>query len=75
MLYPSIDKLLEIADSKYSLVVAASKRARSLRDGAKSDLKGQKAHKHVGVALEELYGNYIGYERINAVESEKYSKK
>ena len=26
----------------------------------KSDLKGQKSHKHVGVALEELYGNYIG---------------
>ena len=25
MLYPSIDKLLDIVDSKYSLVVAASK--------------------------------------------------
>lgn len=62
MLYPSIDKLLEIG-SKYSLVVASSMRARSLRNGAKSDLKGQKSHKYVGVALEELYGNYIGFEK------------
>lgn len=75
MLYPSIDKLLDIVDSKYSLVVAASKRARSLRDGAESELKNQKAHKHVGVALEELYGNYIGYEKIETTETEKYQKK
>jgi DNA-directed RNA polymerase subunit omega len=68
MLYPSIDKLLDIVDSKYSLVVAASKRARSLRDGAKSELKGQKSHKQVGVALEELYGNYIAYEKIESKE-------
>ncbi|NEW05458.1 DNA-directed RNA polymerase subunit omega [Paenibacillus sp. SYP-B3998] len=71
MLYPSIDKLLDIVDSKYSLVVAASKRARSLRDGAKSDLRGQKSHKQVGVALEELYGNYIAYEKIEPKENEK----
>lgn len=64
MLYPSIDKLLDIG-SKYSLVVASSMRARSLRDGAKSDLKGQKSHKLVGIALEELYGHYIGFEKIN----------
>ncbi|NOV00664.1 DNA-directed RNA polymerase subunit omega [Paenibacillus planticolens] len=63
MLYPSIDKLLDIVDSKYSLVVASSMRARSLRDGAKSDLKGQKSHKYVGIALEELYGHYISYEK------------
>lgn len=74
MLYPSIDKLLDIVDSKYSLVVAASKRARSLRDGAKSDLNGQKAHKHVGVALEELYGHYIGYEKIDPAELEKQTE-
>ena len=43
MLYPSIDKLLDIVDSKYSLVVAASKRARSLRDGAKSEFRKAKS--------------------------------
>lgn len=64
MLYPSIDKLLDKVDSKYSLVVAASKRARTLRDGAKSELRSPKSHKNVGVALEELYGDYIHYEKI-----------
>ncbi len=64
MLYPSIDNLLQKVDSKYSLVVAASKRARSLRDGAKSELRIPKSHKQVGIALEELYGNYITYEKL-----------
>ncbi|WP_438446751.1 DNA-directed RNA polymerase subunit omega [Gorillibacterium sp. sgz5001074] len=63
MLYPSIDKLLEKVDSKYSLVVAASKRARMLKDNARTDLKSPKAHKHVGVALEELHGEYIQFEK------------
>ena len=33
MLYPSIDLLMKKADSKYSLVVLAAKRARQLLDG------------------------------------------
>jgi DNA-directed RNA polymerase subunit omega len=65
MLYPSIDKLLDKVDSKYSLVVAASKRARSLRDGAKTDLSNKKAFKHVGVALEEIYEDLISYEKLS----------
>lgn len=69
MLYPSIDKLLEKVDSKYSLVVAAAKRARGLREGAKSDLKLVKSHKQVGVALEEMYGDYISYEKIQPAEN------
>jgi len=64
MLYPSIDKLLNKVDSKYSLVVAASKRARMLREGSKSDMRTSKSHKQVGFALEELYGDYISYEKI-----------
>ncbi|WP_223066468.1 DNA-directed RNA polymerase subunit omega [Paenibacillus caui] len=63
MLYPSIDKMLEKVDSKYSLVVAASRRARKLREGEKSELKGPKSHKQVGVALEEIYGDYIKIKR------------
>ncbi|MBD2862632.1 DNA-directed RNA polymerase subunit omega [Paenibacillus oceani] len=65
MLYPSIDLLINKVDSKYSLVVAASKRARMLRDGSKTDLKAQHASKHVGVALEEIYGDYIHVESQN----------
>jgi DNA-directed RNA polymerase subunit omega len=66
MLYPSIDEMVKIVDSKYSLVVAASRRARLLRDGAKTDLKQSKSHKYVGVALEEIYGGYVKYERIKS---------
>lgn len=63
MLYPSIDRLLEKVDSKYSLVVAASKRARMLKDGAKTEVQNPVSHKHVGVALEELYGDHILFEK------------
>jgi DNA-directed RNA polymerase subunit omega len=63
MLYPSIDELLEKVDSKYTLVVAASRRARELRDGAPSQLRQPKSHKHVGIALEEIYGDYIKLEQ------------
>ncbi len=64
MLYPSIDKLLEQVDSKYTLVVAASRRARMLRDGSKTDMHAPKSHKYVGVALEEIYKEHVVYERL-----------
>lgn len=62
MLYPSIDLLIDKVDSKYSLVVAASKRARMLRDGSKTELRDAHASKFVGVALEEIYGDHIQVE-------------
>jgi len=65
MLYPSIDKLVEKAGSKYLLVVAASKRARALREGAKSELRNPKSYKQVGVALEEIHNEFITYEKIS----------
>ncbi|MBP1156097.1 MULTISPECIES: DNA-directed RNA polymerase subunit omega [unclassified Paenibacillus] len=71
MLYPSIDRLLDKVDSKYSLVVAASKRARMLRDGAKSEVRQKKSHKHVGLALEEIYEEHISYEKLQNKESSK----
>lgn len=64
MLFPSIDEMVKKVDSKYSLVVAASRRARLLRDGAKSDLRLPKSHKYVGVALEEIYHDHVVYERV-----------
>jgi DNA-directed RNA polymerase subunit omega len=63
MLYPSIDKMLEKVESKYSLVVAAAKRARMLRDGAKCQLPSPKSHKYVGIALEEFDADLIKFER------------
>lgn len=71
MLYPSIDKLLEKVDSKYSLVVAAAKRARMLKEGAPQEIAHPKAHKMVGVALEELYGGQIHYEKVQTKEALK----
>jgi DNA-directed RNA polymerase subunit omega len=71
MLYPSIDRLLDKVDSKYSLVVAAAKRARMLRDGTKSDLKDRRSHKQVGLALEEIYRDNISYEKIEYKEVTK----
>ncbi|MFV9509937.1 DNA-directed RNA polymerase subunit omega [Tepidibacillus sp. LV47] len=59
MLYPSIDKLLEKADSKYKLVIAASKRARKLRDGEHLLISDPKSNKYVGKALEEIYEDQV----------------
>ncbi|MFC3748780.1 DNA-directed RNA polymerase subunit omega [Paenibacillus sp. GCM10012306] len=59
MLYPSIDEMMNKVDSKYSLVVAASRRARQLREGGKTEVKAPKSHKFVGVALEEVYEDRI----------------
>lgn len=64
MLYPSIDELVLKVGSKYSLVVAASKRARVLREGSRSELAHPKSHKYVGIALEEIYLNLIKYDKL-----------
>ncbi|MFD2116919.1 DNA-directed RNA polymerase subunit omega [Paenibacillus yanchengensis] len=64
MLYPSIDELLKKVDSKYTLVVAASKRARMLRNGDKLIIETPQSHKHVGVALEEIYEDHLKVESI-----------
>lgn len=54
MLYPSIDNLLEKIDSKYSLVILASKRAHDLADNERPMLDEYQSHKNVGRALEEI---------------------
>ncbi|MDG0812334.1 DNA-directed RNA polymerase subunit omega [Cohnella rhizosphaerae] len=76
MLYPSIDELVRKVDSKYTLVVAASKRARSLREGQSSKLHAPKSHKVVGVALEEIFKDYITVEAISEEDAtdEKYEE-
>ncbi|GIO38711.1 MULTISPECIES: DNA-directed RNA polymerase subunit omega [Paenibacillus] len=71
MLYPSIDKMLEKVGSKYSLVVAASRRARQLREGEKTELQTPKSHKQVGVALEEIYGDLVVLKQGSQVEPDE----
>ena len=54
MLKPSIDSLLEKVNSKYSLVILASKRAHELEAGATPMLEKFDSVKNVGRALEEI---------------------
>lgn len=62
MLYPSINELLEKVDSRYTLVLLASKRARQLVEGDKafSDTKSKKA---VSIAVQEIVEGKITYTR------------
>ncbi len=62
MIYPSIDSLLTSVDSKYSLVIAAAKRARQIQEGA-SVLIDTSSKKDVTVALEEIYEKRLIYEK------------
>ena len=62
ILYPSIDKLAELVDSKYTLVIASSKRARDLQEGAHAHATARSG-KFVSVALRELETGYITYVR------------
>lgn len=54
LLYPSVDKLLDKIDSRYSLIALASKRAHELDAGATPLLNDYKSDKSVGKALEEI---------------------
>lgn len=54
MLKPSIDSLLDRVNSKYSLVILASKRAHELDEGAQPTLDHFDSVKNVGRALEEI---------------------
>lgn len=63
MIYPSIDDLLTKVDSKYTLVIAASKRGRQLRSGSKKTVD-ENYSKEVTTALYEIEAGKIEYERI-----------
>lgn len=56
ILYPSVDKLLERVNSRYSLVMLAAKRAHELDAGALPLLNPEdyQSEKNVGKALEEI---------------------
>ncbi len=54
MIYPSIDKILNIIDSKYILVHVVSMRAREMIETNHTQLKEYKSEKSIGRALEEI---------------------
>lgn len=59
MLKPSIDALLDRVNSKYSLVILASKRAHELEAGAQATIENFDSVKTVGQALEEIEAETI----------------
>lgn len=65
MLYPSIDELADKVGSKYTLVVAASLRARELRKGKESEMAAPVSTKAVGIALEEIYHEFLVVEHLD----------
>lgn len=63
MIYPSVDELMKKFDSRYSIVIAAAKRARELEDKENSaePLVRTLSEKPVTIAVEEIYEGKIGY--------------
>ena len=65
MVNPSIDLLVKMVDSKYTLVVLAAKRARELMDGD-APLVECRSNKPVSIALYEVFNHKIRHERTKA---------
>ncbi|HHY36264.1 MAG TPA: DNA-directed RNA polymerase subunit omega [Firmicutes bacterium] len=63
MMEPSFDELLKRVDSKYTLVVAAAKRARQLLKNGNSSGDDGRAPKPVTIALQEIAAGKLKYRR------------
>ncbi len=61
MIYPSIDKILNIVDSKYALVYIVANRSKEMKKKNYYQMKESeyKSAKPIGRALEEVYANLI----------------
>lgn len=66
MIFPSINSLLNKVDSRYTLVVAASKRARQLAEGSPK-LTRCSSEKAVTIAVHEIDENKVTYVRTKNV--------
>mgnify|MGYP000923250503 CR=1 len=62
MYNPSINELLNIGDSRYTLVMLTAKRSRELVDGAKPLIETTST-KPVSIAIEEMMAKKITYTR------------
>ena len=62
MLYPSINEIRKKADSRYTLVILAAKRARDIIDG-KPKLTEAVVDKPVSIAANEIAEDLITYRR------------
>ena len=61
MIFPSIDKLLTVVDSKYTLVYVAANRSKQMikNNYFQKPVNEYKSYKTIGRALEEIYDNLI----------------
>lgn len=68
MIYPSIDKLLNIVDSKYELVHISARRSKEIaKDGyLQMPDASYKSRKNIGRALEEVSEGLIKVEKEEA---------
>ena len=64
MKQPSLDVLMSKVDSKYTLVVLAAKRARTIMEDHPADSLG-KGVKPVSLALDEIAHGKLNYERTH----------
>ena len=60
MLYPAIDEIKTKADSRYTLVILAAKRARDIIDG-KPLLVDPKVDRPVSIAAEEINEELVSF--------------
>ena len=65
MIEPGINELLKKVDSRYTLVVAAAKRARQLAEGAPK-LANVNSDKPVTIAIYEINENKVKYVRTKS---------
>lgn len=67
MIYPSIDKLLNIVDSKYILVHVVAERAKAMKEHKHFQIseKEYKSTKEIGRALEEVEKGLITIKMIS----------
>ena len=65
MIYPSIDKLLTVVDSKYTLVYVAANRSKQMikNNYYQKPVDKYRSYKTIGRALEEVYDNLIHVEK------------
>lgn len=75
MLYPAVNELNELVDSRYTLCILAAKRARDIIDG-KPVLTEVPAERPVSLATNEIAEGKITYSRIDLdkVEAEQRSE-
>ena len=61
MIYPSIDKILNIVESKYALVYIVASRSKEMKKNNYYQMpeKDYKSAKTIGRALEEVYENLV----------------